>query len=68
LEAGYNRPGVQVEGKALLTLADIRDSIVRLGGHVPTPTSDPGKIVVANSTRKIQEQYFKQALPSVTPR
>ena len=68
LEAGYNRPGVQVEGKALLTLADIRDSIVRLGGHVPAPTSEPGKIVVANSTRKIQEQYFKQALPPVTPR
>ncbi len=67
LEAGYNRPGVQVEGRVLLTLADIRDSIVRLGGHVPTPTSEPGKIVVANSTRKIQEQYFKQALPPVTP-
>src|SRR5713226_10705478 len=28
LEAGYNRPGGQVEGRALLTLADIRDSIV----------------------------------------
>src|SRR5438309_7940978 len=67
-EAGYNRPGVQVEGRVLLTLADIRDSIVRLGGQVPAPTSEPGKIVVANSTRKIQEQYFKQALPSVAPR
>ena len=67
-EAGYNRPGVQVEGRVLLTLADIRDSIVRLGGQVPTPTSEPGKIVVANSTRKIQEQYFKQALPPVAPR
>jgi len=67
-EAVYNRPGMQVEGRVLLNLADIRDSIVRLGGQVPTPTSEPGKIVVANSTRKIQEQYFKQALPPVTPR
>jgi hypothetical protein len=67
-EAGYNRPGVQVEGRVLLTLADIRDSIVRLGGQVPAPTSEPGKIVAANSTRKIQEQYFKQALPPVAPR
>src|SRR2546427_6895444 len=68
LEAGYNRPGMQVEGKVLLTLADIRDSIVRLGGTVPAPTSEPGEIVVGNSTRKIQEQYFKQALPPATPR
>ena len=67
-EAVYNRPGMQVEGRVLLNLADIRDSIVRLGGQVPAPTSEPGKIVVANSTRKIQEQYFKQALPPVTPR
>jgi hypothetical protein len=67
-EAGYNRPGVHAEGSGLLTLANIRDSIVRLGGQVPSATSEPGKIVVANSTRKIQEQYFEKALPSVTPR
>jgi hypothetical protein len=67
-EALYNRSGKQVEGNVLLTLADIRDSIVRLGGQVPIPTSEPGKIVVANSTRKIQEKYFEKALPHATPR
>jgi len=67
-DAAYNRLGVQGEGRVLLTLAAIRDSIVRLGGRVPTPTSEPGKIVVANTTRKIQEEYFKQALPPVSPR
>jgi hypothetical protein len=67
-EAGHNLRGVKIEGTGLLTLANIRDSIVRLGGQVPLATSEPGKIVVANSTRKIQEQYFKQALPPVTPR
>ena len=67
-EAGFNRPGAQAEGSVLLTLANIRDSIVRLGGQVPSATSEPGKIVVANSTRKIQEQYFEKALPPVTPR
>jgi hypothetical protein len=66
-EAIYNRPGIQVEGNVLLILADIRDSIVRLGGQVPTPTSEPGRIVVANSTRKIQEKYFEKALPRATP-
>ena len=67
-EAGYNRSGVQVDGRGLLTLANIRDSIVRLGGQVPAPTSATGKIAVATPTRKIQEQYFERALPSVTPR
>src|SRR3989442_2745764 len=68
VEAGYNRPGMHGVGRVLLNLADIRDSIVRLGGQMPTPTSEPGKIVVANFTRKIPEQYFKQALPPLTPR
>src|SRR5436309_14286435 len=67
-EAVYNRPGMQVEGRVLLNLADIRDSFVRLGGIVHAQISVPWKVVVANSTRKIQEQYFKQALPPATPR
>src|SRR5438876_10326290 len=67
-EAGLKPQGVQVDGRGLLTLANIRDSIVRLGGQVPTPTSATGKIAVATPTRKIQEQYFERALPSVTPR
>lgn len=62
-EAGYNLRGVKLEGTGLLTLANIRDSIVRLGGQVPLATSEPGKIVMANSTNEIQEQYFKNALP-----
>src|SRR5438128_5541134 len=65
-EAGYNLRGVKAEGTGLLTLANIRDSIVRLGGQVPPATSLPGKIVEANSTRRIQEEYFEKALPSVT--
>ena len=66
-EAGYNLRGVKLEGTGLFTLANIRDSIVRLGGQVPLATSEPGKIVVANSTSKIMEQYFQKAFPSVTP-
>ena len=65
-EAGYNLRGVKAEGTGLLTLANIRDSIVRLGGQVPPATSLPGKIVEANSTRRIQEEYFEKALPRVT--
>ncbi len=65
-EAGYNLQSVKVEGSGLLTLANIRDSIVRLGGQMPPATSEPGKIVAANSTRKIQEEYFDKALPPVT--
>ena len=38
-EAGYNLRGVKAEGTGLLTLANIRDSIVRLGGQVPSATS-----------------------------
>ncbi|HZC67801.1 MAG TPA: hypothetical protein VE201_04205, partial [Nitrospirales bacterium] len=66
-EAGFNLRGVKLEGTGLLTLANIRDSIVRLGGQVPIATSGPGKIVVANSTNEIHDQYFKKALPSVAP-
>jgi hypothetical protein len=66
-EAGHNLRGVKIEGTGLLTLANIRDSIVRLGGQVPLATSDPGKTVVANSTNDIYERYFKKALPSVDP-
>ena len=65
-EAGYNLRGVKAEGTGLLTLANIRDSLVRLGGQVPPATSLPGKIVEANSTRRIQEEYFEKALPRVT--
>jgi len=65
-EAGYNLRGVKAEGTGLLTLANIRDSIIRLGGQVPPATSLPGKIVAANSTRRIQEEYFEKALPRVT--
>jgi hypothetical protein len=66
-EAGFNLRGFKIEGAGLLTLATIRDSIVRLGGQVPLATSEPGKIVAANSTSKIMEQYFDKAFPSVTP-
>ena len=65
-EAGYNLRGVKAEGTGLLTLANIRDSIVRLGGQVPSATSLPGKIVESNSTRRIQEEYFEKALPRET--
>jgi len=65
-EAGYNLRGVKAEGTGLLTLANIRDSIVRLSGQVPPATSLPGKIVEANSTRRIQEEYFEKALPHMT--
>ena len=66
-EADYKLRGVKREGTALLTLANIRDAIVRLGGQVPLATSEPGKFVVANSTNDIHEEYFKKSLPSVTP-
>ena len=66
-EAGHNLRGVKIEGTGLLTLANIRDSIVRLGGQLPPATSEPGKVVVGNSTSEIMEKYFKKALPSVAP-
>lgn len=64
LEAVYNRPGVKVEGSGVLTLADIRDALARLGAPLPQPTSEPGRIALANSTRKLKERYFD--VPSVT--
>lgn len=58
IEAGYNRPGMEVEGRGVMALADIRDSLTRLGAALPQPTSEPGRIVLANSTRKLKERYF----------
>jgi hypothetical protein len=66
-EADYRLRGVKREGTALLILAQIRDSIVRLGGQVPLATSEPGKFVVANSTNDIHDEYFKKVLPFVLP-
>lgn len=57
-EAVYNRPGVRVEGSGVLILADIRDALARLGASVPQPTSEPGRIALSNSTRKLKERYF----------
>lgn len=62
IEAGYNRPGMKVEGSGVLTLADIRDSLTRLGAAPPQPTSEPGRIALANSTRKLKERYFGSPL------
>ena len=57
-EAEYNHPDAKLDGHAVLGLADIRDSIVRLGGQVPNPTSEVGRTVAANTTRHLREQYF----------
>jgi hypothetical protein len=57
-ESNYNQPDAKLDSVAVLALADIRDSIVRLGGNVPTPTSDVGRSVIASSTRHLREQYF----------
>lgn len=57
-ESEYNRPDAKLDGHAVLVLADVRDSIVRLGGQVPAPTSEVGRTVVANTTRHLREQYF----------
>ena len=58
MEAEYNYPEAKLDGHAVLGLADIRDSIVRLGGQVPNPTSEVGRTVAANTTRHLREQYF----------
>jgi hypothetical protein len=58
MEAEYNYPDAKLDGHAVLGLADIRDSIVRLGGQVPSPTSEVGRTVAANTTRHLREQYF----------
>jgi hypothetical protein len=62
LEIEYERE-TKVEGVIVLAMAEIRDSIIRLGGQAPVPTSELGRIVIANTTRKLQEQYFERANP-----
>jgi len=66
MEAEYNYPDAKLDGHAVLGLADIRDSIVRLGGQVPSPTSEVGRTVAANTTRHLREQYFN-ADPLLVP-
>ncbi len=68
LEIEYERSGAKIEGVIVLAMADIRDSIVRLGGQTPVPTSELGRIVIANTTRKLQEQYFDRANPVPPPK
>ncbi|TAL11146.1 MAG: hypothetical protein EPO02_05440 [Nitrospirae bacterium] len=63
IEIEDQRPGAKHEGVTVLAMAEIRDSIVRLGGQIPSPTSEVGRIVVANPTRKLQEQYFDKTIP-----
>ncbi|HEY3197181.1 MAG TPA: hypothetical protein VGJ57_04125 [Nitrospirales bacterium] len=58
IEADYDRPDAKLDGVAVLSLAEVRDSIVRLGGQVPVPISDVGRTVIADSTRHLREQYF----------
>ena len=58
IDAEYYRPDAKLDSNAVLVLAGIRDSIVRLGGQIPVPTSDVGRIVIANTTRQLREQYF----------
>ncbi len=66
IETEYANPEAKMDGVAVLELADIRDSIVRLGGQVPTPTSDVGRMVSAKSTRLLREEYFN-ADPYLSP-
>ena len=64
LEIEHERSGTKVvEGVIVLAMADIRDAITRLGGQAPVPTSELGRIVIASTTRKLQEQYFERANP-----
>ena len=58
IEADYDRPDAKLDGVAVLSLAEVRDSIVRLGGQVPVPISDVGRTVIAQSTRHLRDQYF----------
>jgi len=58
IETEYDRPDAKLDGMAVLVLAEIRDSIDRLGGQVPVPTSDVGRTVIADTTRHLREQYF----------
>jgi hypothetical protein len=66
IEMEYANPEAKMDGVAVLELAAIRDSIVRLGGHVPTPTSEVGRTVSAKSTRILREEYFN-ADPYLSP-
>ena len=64
LEIEYERSETKkVEGLIVFAMADIRDSIIRLGGQAPIPTNDLGRLVIANTTRKLQGQYFERANP-----
>jgi hypothetical protein len=64
LEIEHEGSGTKViEGMIVFAMADIRDSIIRLGRQAPVPTSELGRIVIANTTRKLQEQYFERANP-----
>jgi len=40
-------------------MADIRDAIQRLGGHVPKAVSEPGRLAVSETTRRLKERYFR---------
>ncbi len=66
IETEYDNPDAKLDGRAVLELADVRDSIVRLGGQVPTPISDVGRTVSAKSTRQLREEYFN-ADPYLSP-
>ena len=66
-EVNYNRPDAELDSIAVLVLADIRDSIVRLGGQVPSPSSEVGRIVIGNTTRHLREQYFNADPVTVPP-
>jgi hypothetical protein len=57
-ESNYKEADATLDSVAVLALAEIRDSIVRLGANTPVPTSEVGRIVIANSTRHLREQYF----------
>jgi hypothetical protein len=58
VETNYEEPDAKVDSTAVLVLADIRDSIVRLGGVAPTPSSEVGRTVIATPTRQLREEYF----------
>jgi hypothetical protein len=66
IDAEYYRPDAKLDGVAVLVLAEIRDSIVRLGGQVPIPSSEIGRIVSEKSTRLLREEYFN-ADPYLSP-
>jgi hypothetical protein len=67
IEANYQASDAKLDSTAVLVLAGIRDSIVRLGGVAPTPTTEVGRLVLASSTRRLREEYFN-AEPLASPR